>query len=347
MHRVLAAAGAHERQHGQHRHGTIGPALCAFGDVEPDQTQERDHRENHRRRHLKGVLPPHTPVQHPGHHGHCHSCRHRQQRLGRVLGSHLVPSHGPHDRYEDGAGGDHAHDHDCEHLQEVSPERRHISLVFLYSWHPQRCTRLEVSRTRGRWIMGLSLCSGHNDHLFCNVHTTPEPLTLTGPNVTPDSGQGPAFSWDSRREAMQFACEEAALSSDALHGTPAGARPSDGKQITQAPGRLQLVASGRSPSCCIMPSVSVTPHSSTTLPSSNRSSLMVVAAKVLPVPGIPINAPKCVPRIVIRTQTRSPASHRLSIDTCASGKASNNATNSCFVASRPPGILWLTYSGLK
>ena len=47
-----------------------------------------------------------------------------------------------------------------------------------------------------------------------------------------------------------------------------------------------MVASGRSPSCCIMPSVSVT-HSSTTLLSSNRSSFMVVAAKVLPLPGIP------------------------------------------------------------
>src|SRR5660397_184189 len=57
LHRVRAAAVAHEREHGHHRQGAVCPALCALGDVEPDEAQERDDGKDHRRGHLLGVLP--------------------------------------------------------------------------------------------------------------------------------------------------------------------------------------------------------------------------------------------------------------------------------------------------
>ena len=69
-HRVLVSAVEHDSEHCQDRGEAVQAAHRTFGYVEHNQTDERNHRKDHRRPHLGGASPPMVPEAHPGHHRH-------------------------------------------------------------------------------------------------------------------------------------------------------------------------------------------------------------------------------------------------------------------------------------
>gem|GEM_PF-5085215 len=109
---------------------------------------------------------------------------------------------------------------------------------------------------------------------------------------------------------------------------------------TPMPRHILLQAAGleTAPSCCIMRMASICPQCSTILPPANRTMSITPKDTLLPVGGIPMNSPLCVPLQVHRTTTLSPSAIVSSILTLRSGKALRNSEESCFTPSGPGGI---------
>jgi hypothetical protein len=98
-------------------------------------------------------------------------------------------------------------------------------------------------------------------------------------------------------------------------------------------------ACGHKPSCAIMLSRSATPQCSTILLFSKRHISITVMAKDLSVGGRPMNAPRCVPRPVMRAQVLSPQAVISSMVKFKSGKGVRRLAIAPFKPSTVGGVI--------